>query len=150
MTVAEQKYRKFRDACQAMSAAGDEYMRYVERHPTGHACDHDDIAIIQRVVCDHFRLHGSVMSTKTRTDEYAHPRQIAMALAKELTKVNYTDIGRCFGGREHGTVIHGIRAISDRCEVDAKFRAQVEALRVRCRSAIENQDTPLFEERSGT
>ena len=53
------------------------------------------------------------MYSKKRTRAVARPRQIAMALAKELTQLSLPDIGDAFGGRDHTTVLHACRKISD-------------------------------------
>jgi chromosomal replication initiator protein len=66
---------------------------------------------IQRAVCAHYRLDKSEMSSKRRVRAIARPRQVAMYLAKELTPRSYPEIGRKFGGRDHSTVIHAVRAV---------------------------------------
>jgi chromosomal replication initiator protein len=53
------------------------------------------------------------MYSKKRSRNVARPRQIAMALAKELTQLSLPDIGEAFGGRDHTTVLHACRKIAD-------------------------------------
>jgi chromosomal replication initiator protein len=53
------------------------------------------------------------MYSKKRTRNVARPRQIAMALAKELTQLSLPDIGEAFGGRDHTTVLHACRKVTD-------------------------------------
>ena len=53
------------------------------------------------------------MYSKKRSRNVARPRQIAMALAKELTQLSLPDIGDAFGGRDHTTVLHACRKIAD-------------------------------------
>ena len=52
------------------------------------------------------------MYSKKRTHNIARPRQIAMALAKELTHLSLPDIGEAFGGRDHTTVLHACRKVT--------------------------------------
>ncbi len=84
---------------------------------------------IQKVVCAHFRLDKSEMSSKRRTRSIARPRQVAMFLAKELTPRSYPDIGRRFGGRDHSTVIHAVRTIEALRVKDGELDADIAAIR---------------------
>lgn len=68
---------------------------------------------IQRIVADYYKLKVSDMYSKKRSRTIARPRQMAMALAKELTHLSLPDIGDAFGGRDHTTVLHGCRKITD-------------------------------------
>jgi chromosomal replication initiator protein len=68
---------------------------------------------IQKTVADYYKIKVSEMYSKKRTRAVARPRQIAMALAKELTQLSLPDIGDAFGGRDHTTVLHACRKISD-------------------------------------
>jgi chromosomal replication initiation ATPase DnaA len=69
-----------------------------------------------------------VMSHR-RTYDVVLPRQVAMYLAKTTTLRSLPDIGRQFGGKDHSTILHGVRKIAARMAVDDSFRAKVEALR---------------------
>ncbi|MCP4324437.1 MAG: chromosomal replication initiator protein DnaA [Psychromonas sp.] len=68
---------------------------------------------IQKVVAEHYRIKISDMSSKRRTRTVARPRQIAMALAKELTQHSLPEIGEAFGGRDHTTVLHACRKVTE-------------------------------------
>jgi chromosomal replication initiator protein len=68
---------------------------------------------IQRTVADYYKIKVSDMYSKKRTRNIARPRQMAMALAKELTQLSLPDIGDAFGGRDHTTVLHACRKITD-------------------------------------
>ena len=68
---------------------------------------------IQKTVADYYKIKVSEMYSKKRSRAIARPRQIAMALAKELTQLSLPDIGDAFGGRDHTTVLHACRKISD-------------------------------------
>lgn len=67
---------------------------------------------IQRTVADYYKIKVSEMYSKKRSRNVARPRQMAMALAKELTQLSLPDIGDAFGGRDHTTVLHACRKIS--------------------------------------
>jgi len=67
---------------------------------------------IQRTVADFYKIKVSEMYSKKRSRNVARPRQVAMALAKELTQLSLPDIGEAFGGRDHTTVLHACRKIA--------------------------------------
>jgi len=67
---------------------------------------------IQRVVANHFNLSIADIRGKRRTREISLPRQIAMALARELTEASLPAIGEAFGGRDHATVLYACQKIS--------------------------------------
>jgi chromosomal replication initiator protein len=68
---------------------------------------------IQKTVADYYKIKVSEMYSKKRSRNVARPRQVAMALAKELTQMSLPDIGDAFGGRDHTTVLHACRKITD-------------------------------------
>ncbi len=67
---------------------------------------------IQKTVADYYKIKVSDMHSKKRSRNIARPRQLAMALAKELTQMSLPDIGDAFGNRDHTTVLHACRTIS--------------------------------------
>ncbi|MFN3628850.1 MAG: chromosomal replication initiator protein DnaA [Casimicrobiaceae bacterium] len=67
---------------------------------------------IQKTVADYYKIKVSDMHSKNRQRVFARPRQMAMALAKELTSLSLPEIGQSFGGRDHTTVLHACRQIS--------------------------------------
>jgi len=67
---------------------------------------------IQRTVADYYKIRVSDMHSKKRSRAVARPRQVAMALAKELTQLSLPEIGSNFGGRDHTTVLHACRQIA--------------------------------------
>jgi chromosomal replication initiator protein len=66
---------------------------------------------IQKTVADFFKIKVADMYSKKRPASIAHPRQVAMYLAKELTKKSLPEIGELFGGRDHTTVLHAVRKV---------------------------------------
>ncbi len=68
---------------------------------------------IQKTVADYYKIKVADMYSKKRTRNLARPRQIAMALAKELTNQSLPEIGESFGGRDHTTVIHACRKVAE-------------------------------------
>ena len=66
---------------------------------------------IQKTVADYFKIRVADLLSKKRSRSIARPRQIAMALAKELTNHSLPEIGDAFGGRDHTTVLHGCRRV---------------------------------------
>jgi len=73
---------------------------------------------IQKRVAEHYDVRLADMTSKRRPANIAFPRQIAMYLARELTKTSLTEIGEAFGGRDHGTVLHAHRLVKDRMVKD--------------------------------
>lgn len=69
------------------------------------------IANIQKTVADFYRVRVSDLTSPQRSRSIVRPRQIAMALSKELTSHSFPEIGREFGGRDHTTVIHACRKV---------------------------------------
>lgn len=69
------------------------------------------ISNIQKTVADYYKIRVSDLVSKRRTRSIARPRQVAMALAKELTNHSLPEIGDAFGGRDHTTVLHACRKI---------------------------------------
>ena len=67
---------------------------------------------IQKTVADYYKIRISDMHSKKRSRAVARPRQVAMALAKELTQLSLPEIGSNFGGRDHTTVLHACRQIA--------------------------------------
>ena len=68
---------------------------------------------IQRTVAEYYKIKVSDLLSKRRTRSVARPRQVAMALSKELTNHSLPEIGELFGGRDHTTVLHACRKIKE-------------------------------------
>jgi chromosomal replication initiator protein len=77
---------------------------------------------IQKTVADYYQLKLVDLLSERRTRSLARPRQMAMALSKELTEHSLPEIGEAFGGRDHTTVLHGCRVILGLRESDGKIR----------------------------
>ena len=73
---------------------------------------------IQKTVADYYKIKVAEMYSKKRVRSLARPRQIAMALAKELTPMSLPEIGEAFGGRDHTTVLHACRKVQQLVEAD--------------------------------
>ena len=83
---------------------------------------------IQKLVADYFNIRLSDLLSARRVRSLARPRQIAMALSKELTSHSLPEIGEAFGGRDHTTVLHACRTIKALRETDATIRQDWEKL----------------------
>jgi chromosomal replication initiator protein len=77
---------------------------------------------IQRTVAEYYKIKISDLLSKRRSRSVARPRQVAMALSKELTNHSLPEIGDAFGGRDHTTVLHACRKIAQLKESDADIR----------------------------
>ena len=84
---------------------------------------------IQRKVADHYNVRLSDMIGPRRTRTIARPRQVAMYLAKHLTTRSLPEIGRRFGGRDHTTIMHGVRKIEELMAQDQQIAEDLALLR---------------------
>lgn len=80
------------------------------------------ISNIQRVVGEYYKMKVAEFTSKRRSRSVARPRQIAMALAKELTNHSLPEIGEAFGGRDHTTVLHACRKVKQLCDGDGELQ----------------------------
>ena len=83
---------------------------------------------IQRTVSEYFNVRLQELLSKSRVRSVVRPRQVAMALSKELTEHSLPEIGDAFGGRDHTTVLHADRTIRKLCETDLRMRQDWEQL----------------------
>lgn len=83
---------------------------------------------IQRHVADHYNIRVSDMHSSKRSRTVARPRQVAMYLSKQLTSRSLPEIGRKFGGRDHTTVMHAVKAVKALQESDPAMRDDVSLL----------------------
>ncbi|MBN1223375.1 MAG: chromosomal replication initiator protein DnaA [Candidatus Aminicenantes bacterium] len=83
---------------------------------------------IQKIVCHKYKIKLSQLKAKNNSPKVAFPRQIAMYLAKELTKTSLPEIGKKFGGKHHTTVIHSIRKIEKLRTNDQEFNKEINTL----------------------
>ena len=84
---------------------------------------------ILEATAEHFDLQVKDLTGRRRLARVAHARQVAMWLARELTQCSLKEIGQSFGGRDHGTVLHGDRAIRKKCAADSALKRQTEFLK---------------------
>jgi len=77
---------------------------------------------IQKAVAEYYKLRVSDLLSRRRPRTIARPRQVAMALCKELTEHSLPEIGDAFGGRDHTTVLHACRKIEELCDTDGRIR----------------------------
>ena len=83
---------------------------------------------IQKTVADYYKLRVADLLSKRRSRSIARPRQVAMALAKELTSHSLPEIGDAFGGRDHTTVLHACRKIKELRETENRVREDYQNL----------------------
>ena len=84
---------------------------------------------IQRRVAEHYNIRLSDLVGPKRVRTFARPRQVAMYLCKQLTSRSLPEIGRRFGGRDHTTVMHGVRRIEELKVQDGQIAEDIEMLR---------------------
>ena len=84
---------------------------------------------VKQCVCEHFKLKVNQIDSRSRTQQIAYARQVAMYLSSELTDKSHVQIGLCIGNRNHATVIHAIKQIKNMIDVDGATRQDIEELR---------------------
>jgi chromosomal replication initiator protein len=90
--------------------------------------EHHQPERILAAVSERFGVRPETLVGKRRTQAIALPRQVAMYLMRHLTELSLVEIGRCFGGRDHSTVIHACRQIAEKIQHDESFRDKVNGL----------------------
>ena len=85
--------------------------------------------LIIEVVSEHFQISMDQMISKNRSNDIAHPRQIAMYLCKNMTNIPLKSIGALLGGRDHSTIDHGIRKISEEYSTNENTRILIETIK---------------------
>lgn len=83
---------------------------------------------IQKIVAKHYNLDIKDLKSKKRTDSIAHPRQLAMYLARKLTELSTIEIGEFFGGRDHTTVLYAYDKVEKNLIKDPIFSTDVTKL----------------------
>ncbi len=96
---------------------------YIQFHQKEITIDH-----IQKTVCESLNIDAETFASPKRTREIAQARQIAMYLSKLHTKAPLTTIGAAIGGKNHATVLHACKAISNLIETDKHFKHQIDEI----------------------
>ena len=111
------------------SAGGFAFGCAPRRHPWQQWRGQVTVEEIQRKVSEYYNIRMSDIIGPKRLRSYARPRQVAMYLCKQLTSRSLPEIGRRFGGRDHTTVMHGVRRIEELKTIDGQIAEDVEMLR---------------------
>lgn len=104
-----------------MDLAAKVVERFVKEHTREMSIDY-----ISKTVCDYFKIPNDLLSSKTRKREIVQARQIAMYFCKNLTNSSLATIGSTIGGKDHSTVLHAYRTISNLMETDKMFKLQMD------------------------
>lgn len=115
------------DAALAAQALGE---------PPGKSDRQLQIQSIISVVTDFYSVKITDLQSKRRQRSIALPRQVCMYLARKHTRYSLEEIGGYFGGRDHTTVMHAVKTIDGRCEVDPEFGKIVSSLELQLRAAL--------------
>ena len=83
---------------------------------------------IQKTVADYYRIKLAELLSKKRTRNLTRPRQLAMALTREITSLSLPEIGNAFGGKDHSTVIHACKAVTELRSTDPTVDADYKIL----------------------
>lgn len=101
---------------------GIDLAREALRDQLAHQEKQTSIENIQQTVAEYYKLRVTDLLSKKRTRDIVRPRQLAMFFAKEYTNLSLPRIGNRFGGRDHTTVLHACRKITDLLQTDAKIK----------------------------
>lgn len=85
--------------------------------------------LILEVVSEHFGITIDQIMSKSRSNDIAKPRQITMYLCKQMTDLPLESIGQLLGGRDHSTIIHGIKKVTDEISSDKNFKQTIETIK---------------------
>ena len=85
--------------------------------------------LVIEIVAEHFNISTDQMISKNRSNEIARPRQIAMYLCKNMTDTPLETIGALLGGRDHSTIIHGIKKITGEYETNETSHNLIETIK---------------------
>ena len=85
--------------------------------------------LVIEVVTEHFNISLDQMISKNRSNEIARTRKIAMYLCKNMKDIPLDSIGQLLGGRDHSTIIHGIKKIADEYESNENTRNLIETIK---------------------
>lgn len=86
------------------------------------------VETIQKVVAEHFKIRVVDLKSKKRQRAISAPRQIAMFLARNRTQSSYPEIGACFGGKDHTTVMHAVKKVEKERKKDIDLRTHIETI----------------------
>ncbi len=116
------------------SMTGSEISLQLAQHVLRNVLSNDErvvtIESIQKFVAEYFQLKPSELKARNNSKSIALPRQVAMYLAKSLTKASLPEIGRSFGGKHHSTVIHSIQKVEKLRKSDEDFNTLINNLLV--------------------
>ena len=85
--------------------------------------------LVIEIVAEHFNISTDQMISKTRSNDIAKPRQIAMYLCKDMTSAPLDTIGALLGGRDHSTIIYGVKKVTDEYRKDENFHHLIETIK---------------------
>ena len=83
---------------------------------------------VQAIVAAHFQLSVEQLTSPNRTNAVSWPRQVAIHIARDLTGASLPAIGRAFGGRNHATVVHACKRVSERLKNDQQVVDEIATL----------------------
>ncbi len=83
---------------------------------------------IQKTICDYYQVRNSDLLSKKRNRSIARPRQVAMFLSKKMTRHSLPEIGEAFGGRDHTTVLHAFRKVTELSKSDNRIEEDIKHL----------------------
>lgn len=99
----------------------------------------DEVPVRRMILCavaTHFKISLEDMMSRKRPERLSFPRQVSMALFRDMTEDSLESIGQQFG-RDHGTILYACRKVHGRADVDERFRKDLEAIKTSVRHMVE-------------
>jgi chromosomal replication initiation ATPase DnaA len=126
----------FRAAFNTMLEAADGLRAALEADAGGNGSIAPDVAIIQRVVAEHYGYSPRALCGRDRHEPVVTARHVAMWFCRSLTRHSLQAIAANFGGRDHGTVIGAVKNIGARISMDPRFAAVIGQLRLQIEAKL--------------
>lgn len=147
MTTSEKKLKAVQRTYLAFTRAAEALLLSVHDHVPAAAADQielPNVAVIQNLACAYFRISPAVLLSFARVQSYVTARHAAMWLCRQATQHSLAEIGRAFGGRDHGTVIWACNSVANRMDVDPEFRKEMERLHAEALTVLQRTSSYVF------
>ena len=95
---------------------------------TSNAQQNISLETIQSVIAKNYQISVAELKGKQRDKKFVIPRQIAIYIARQLTEISYTELGREFGGKDHTTMSYAYEKIAEKMKIDSSFESKIQIL----------------------
>ena len=131
------EFEEFSRSTMGVNAKQKQYKGWMDPKRGPHNCGawfDGNIDRIQKLVAERYDIRLSEMNGRARPKMIAEARQVAMYLTREMAKLSLVEVGKAFGGRDHGTVIHACKVVNHRMDQGEDFRSMIADLKAKISS----------------